>query len=182
MAQSLAQMYSRYAIPLCCMQSYADYAPGLGFSGGRLYFMTKLSGRIRKARVASGMSQRELARRLGVTRGAVANWECSQPSAPTSERLQHLAHATGVAFEWLATGRGVAAHQSSPDHIPAADMEYVEDPMELRLLRCFRAAPQRHHHRIVASLEARYIAAGESTGNGAKSRVLSNAVRDGVHR
>lgn len=116
--------------------------------------MTRLAGRIRKARISKGMSQRQLAICLGVTRGAVANWECASAALPATERLQRIAQATGVAFEWLATGRGSVGYEASHDEIPAADIELVEDPLELRLLRVFRAAPRRHHARIVAYVEA----------------------------
>ena len=116
--------------------------------------MTRLAGRIRKARMSKGMSQRQLAICLGVTRGAVANWECTSAALPATERLQRIAQATGVAFEWLATGRGTVGYEAYHDETPAADLEIVEDPLELRLLRVFRAAPRRQHARIVAYLEA----------------------------
>lgn len=116
--------------------------------------MTRLAGRIRKARLSKGMSQRELANRLSVTRGAVANWESASAALPATERLQRIAHATEVNFEWLATGRGAAGYDASRDEIPAADMEVVEDVLELRLLRIFRAAPLRQHARILTMLEA----------------------------
>jgi transcriptional regulator with XRE-family HTH domain len=121
--------------------------------------MTRLARRIRKARLSTGMSQRELAIRLGVTRGAVANWESANATLPATERLQRIANTTGVAFEWLATGRGAAGYQASPDEVPAADMEIVDDSLELRLLRIFRAAPLRRHASIIAMLEAVYITA-----------------------
>lgn len=119
--------------------------------------MTRLAGRIRKARLSTGMSLRDLAIRLGVTRGAVANWECANASLPATERLQRIAHATGVNFEWLATGRGATRYAVSLDDVPAADMEVVEDALELRLLRIFRSAPLRQHARIIAMLEADYV-------------------------
>jgi len=115
----------------------------------------RLAARIRVARQRAGIPQRELAERIGVTRGAVANWESATGVLPATERLQRIAHATGVAFEWLATGRGPAAYAPSLDDVPAADIEIVEDALELRLLRAFRAAPQRQHARIVEALETR---------------------------
>lgn len=115
----------------------------------------RLAARIRVARQRAGIPQRELAARIGVSRGAVANWESATGVLPASERLQRIAQATGVGFEWLATGRGTAPYQRSLDDVPAADMEIVEDVLELRLLRAFRAAPQRQHARIVEALETR---------------------------
>ena len=124
--------------------------------------MARLAGRIRKSRMSKGMSQRQLAIYLGVTRGAVANWECANAALPATERLQRIAQATGVAFEWLATGRGPAGYEASHDEIPAADIEIVEDPLELRLLRVCRAAPRRQHARIVAYVEAAHPRASAS--------------------
>ena len=115
----------------------------------------RLAARIRVARQRAGLPQRELAAMIGVSRGAVANWESATGVLPATERLQRIAHATGVAFEWLATGRGAAPYQHSLDDVPAADIEIVEDGLELRLLRAFRAAPQRQHARIVEALETR---------------------------
>ena len=110
--------------------------------------MTRLAGRIRKARLSVGMSQSALAACLGVTRGAVANWESVGGVLPATE----------ASFEWLATGRGASKHASSHEDVPAADMQIVEDRLELRLLHAFRAAPQRQQARIVEAVESRMVA------------------------
>lgn len=123
--------------------------------------MSELAGRIRKARVRMRLTQRELAILLGVTRGAVANWESANAALPATERLQRIAHATGVNFEWLATGRGVAGYQASREENLGTGLEIVIDTMELRLLRLFRASPLQQHARIIAMLEALYITALE---------------------
>ncbi len=104
--------------------------------------------RIRVARQRAGLSQQELASRLGISRGAVSNWENDSGTLPATERLQRIAVVTGVSFEWLATGRGPVRHDPDKDMVLAADAEMVEDPLELRLLRAFRAAPKREHLRI----------------------------------
>lgn len=115
----------------------------------------RLATRIRVARTRAGMAQGDLAAEVGVSRGAVANWESATGILPASERLQKIANITGVCFEWLATGRGGSQYQTSLDDIPVADIELVEDDLELRLLRAFRAAPQRQHLKIVEEVEAR---------------------------
>jgi transcriptional regulator with XRE-family HTH domain len=115
--------------------------------------MSRLAARIRKARQGTGLSQQQLAELLGISRGAVANWESANGVLPASERLQRIALATKVSFEWLATGRGTQPYTLSLEDISAGDMEIVEDPMELRLLRAFRAAPQRQHARILSFAE-----------------------------
>ena len=119
----------------------------------------RLAARIRIARVRAGMPQRELATHIGVSRGAVANWESANGVLPATERLQRIANATGVCFEWLATGRGGSQYRPCLDDIPTADIEVIEDDLELRLLRAFRATPQRQHLRIVEFVEERGPAA-----------------------
>ncbi|TYT27275.1 helix-turn-helix transcriptional regulator [Luteimonas viscosa] len=113
----------------------------------------KLSTRIRTARVRAGMSQADLAGALGVSRSAVGNWESAKGRVfPSTERLSELAMATGVSYEWLATGRG--APQAPSDGIPAADAEFVDDPVERRLLEAFRACNEQFKQAILTVLEA----------------------------
>ena len=113
----------------------------------------KLSTRIRTARTRAGMSQGELAEALGVSRSAVGNWESAKGRvSPTSERLSELALATGVSYEWLATGRGTPL--APIDGIPAADAEFVDDPIERRLLQAFRSGSDQFKQAILVVLEA----------------------------
>lgn len=113
----------------------------------------KLSTRIRTARTRAGMSQGELAEALGVSRSAVGNWESAKGRvSPSSERLSELALATGVSYEWLATGRGTPL--APIDGIPAADAEFVDDPIERRLLQAFRSGSDQFKQAILVVLEA----------------------------
>ncbi|QNN45356.1 helix-turn-helix transcriptional regulator [Thermomonas brevis] len=117
--------------------------------------MTTLAGRIRKARLRAGISQQQLAERLKVTRGAVANWEGANGVVPATERLQRIAQETGVSFEWLATGRGACKYEPLLDDIPGViGMELVSDHLELRLLHALRAVPRRQQGRIIKTVEA----------------------------
>lgn len=113
----------------------------------------KLSTRIRTTRVRAGLSQAELAESLGVSRSAVGNWESARGGVhPSSERLAELAMATGVSYEWLATGRGTPVTPS--DGIPAADAEFVDDLVERRLLQGFRACSEPLKQAILVLIEA----------------------------
>ena len=113
----------------------------------------KLSTRIRTARMRARMSQGELAELLGVSRSAVGNWESAKGRvSPSSERLSELALATGVSYEWLATGRGTPL--APIDGIPAADAEFVDDPIERRLLQAFRSGSDQFKQAILVVLEA----------------------------
>lgn len=99
----------------------------------------QLSARIRIARQRARLSQEALARQLGISRGAVANWECSVGALPATSRLEQLARITSVRFEWLATGRGGIGYEAAAEDVPAAEAEFVHDPVERRLLAAFRA-------------------------------------------
>lgn len=68
--------------------------------------MSTMSSRIRKARIACGISQTELARRLGIKRSAVTQWESPHGTVPNVDHLIKIAVEAGINFEWLATGRG----------------------------------------------------------------------------
>lgn len=98
-----------------------------------------LNMRIRAARLKAGLSQAGMAAALGVGRSAVANWECMNSVAPHCVRLTQIALLTGVSHEWLATGRGTPA--LGQEDVPAVDAEMVDDLLERRLLRAYRAAP-----------------------------------------
>ena len=105
----------------------------------------KIAVRIQVARHAAKLSQEALAEKLEVTRGAVANWECTDGTIPASHRLGKIATITGVSYEWLATGRGRMSTQHDLDDVvvPAVDALFVDDPLERRLVMAFRSAPAR---------------------------------------
>ncbi|MGN6234978.1 helix-turn-helix transcriptional regulator [Dyella sp.] len=62
--------------------------------------------RVREARGRTKKSQEDFAALLEVSRGAVAQWEMEHGTTPSVKNLAEIAKVTGVAFEWLATGRG----------------------------------------------------------------------------
>lgn len=68
--------------------------------------MSKLYERVREARALTKLTQEGLAGELGVTRSAVAQWEMAEGTAPSVDNLIGLARRSGMAFEYLATGRG----------------------------------------------------------------------------
>ncbi|MCD9086226.1 helix-turn-helix transcriptional regulator [Stenotrophomonas sp. SY1] len=113
----------------------------------------KLSVRIRTARVRAGLTQTDLAKRLGISRTAVVNWESEANRArPSGERLEEISHLTNVAWEWLATGRGQA--RLSSDGINALDAELIDDPIERRLLKAFRERNAHIKQAVLVLLEA----------------------------
>jgi len=111
--------------------------------------------RIRLARRHAGLSQAALGAAVGVQRSAVGHWEAARGKFPSVAHLREIALITGVQFEWLATGRGTMglSPDTALDSVAAADAMLVEDPLELRLLAAFRAAPTRSKAPLVEVVE-----------------------------
>ena len=106
--------------------------------------MSLLSGRIRKARDLMSLSQAELARRVGVKRSAVTQWEHPSGTTPSVDHLICIALQTGVRFEWLATGRGRS--RAEDIELPAAVIvdDYARDEHEsLALAHLRRLSPSK---------------------------------------
>ena len=115
-----------------------------------------LSDRIRRARRRALLSQSALAARVGVTASAVAQWEHPDGTSPALPRLQAIATATAVNFEWLATGRGRQQRGGKPEsaEIPAVKLDlFALDETEETLLRRFRALSPRARQMLVGFLQ-----------------------------
>lgn len=111
--------------------------------------------RIRLARRHAGLSQARLAEAIGVQRSAVSHWESPQGKNPSVDHLRAVATVAGVAFEWLATGRGKMqlSEDAMLDSVSAADAILVEDLLELRLITAFREASPRTRVSLVEIVE-----------------------------
>lgn len=59
--------------------------------------------RLKNAREASGMSQNQMASRIGVTAATIASWEKAE-NAPRANRMQMLASLLNVPLLWLLGG------------------------------------------------------------------------------
>jgi transcriptional regulator with XRE-family HTH domain len=98
------------------------------------------------------VTKAELARRVGVCASAAVQWEHPYGTAPSVANLARIAEITGVAFEWLATGRG-------PQRVAAEVGESALDPeclartlFEEQLLKVARQLPARHHEPLIQFL------------------------------
>lgn len=69
---------------------------------GMPFFMEKVGKRIAQLRKRRGETQQQFADMLGVTRGAVGNWELGK--GIKRENLILIAERTGVTVDWLAQG------------------------------------------------------------------------------
>ena len=72
-------------------------------STDNLKYNEKFSDRLRAARLCHGFSQEELADKLGVSNGAVGNWETG-PTIPRPQMLRKIEELLGVKIEQLLGG------------------------------------------------------------------------------
>lgn len=114
--------------------------------------MRSLSSRIREARKLTGISRAELARRVGVKPSASAQWEHDNGTAPSVRNLIQIATITGVSFEWLATGRGIARPKDLQE-IPAVSTEdFAHNLFEEQMLALARDIPSKWREPLVQFL------------------------------
>ena len=91
--------------------------------------------RLALARERQGLSQNQLARRLGLRVQTVKNWEADR-SEPRANKLQMLAGFLNVSMVWLMTGEGAGgpddtAEQTAPE--PGIS-EAITELRELRIM------------------------------------------------
>ncbi len=93
--------------------------------------------RLAAARAARGLSQDEVAARLGVRQRTLRSWEDDQ-AEPRANRLQMLAGVLGVSLRWLMTGVGEGGPAGAAE-APGADLgEILGEMQDLRadMARC----------------------------------------------
>jgi transcriptional regulator with XRE-family HTH domain len=112
--------------------------------------------RLGHAREAMGLTQAELARRIGVRVQTLRNWE-EDRAEPRANRLQLLAGMLNAPLVWLMSGQGAGPTRERPETDPARDAGAVLG--ELRRLRADQAAlverMARLEKRLRAALEPR---------------------------
>lgn len=89
-----------------------------------------LADQIRRQRHKIGISQRELATRLGVTAGAVGQWELGL-KAPSMPRLVKLSKVLNVSLDMLLGTSGEAAAQDLPRSPDTEDLLLIEEARRL---------------------------------------------------
>jgi transcriptional regulator with XRE-family HTH domain len=121
-------------------------------SSGESRYVGSLPDRVRHLRRTRKLSQAALAELLGVVPSAVAQWEGRSATSPTVEHLARMAEVGGIAFEWLATGRGPMRIGDGDTPSVAAE-SFARDILEERLLLAFRKIPARKRESLVRWLE-----------------------------
>ena len=109
-----------------------------------------LPTRIRKARLLTRLTQAELARRVGVKRSAVTQWEHPLGTTPSMHHLIQIAIETGTCIEWLATARGPCTFEDTAGSTASTNRD-THDPQEDEALLRFRRLPP-HKRRIALQI------------------------------
>ncbi|MCB2263160.1 MAG: helix-turn-helix domain-containing protein [Candidatus Thiosymbion ectosymbiont of Robbea hypermnestra] len=109
--------------------------------------MNTLGSRVTAARNRAGFSQAELAKRVGVTPGAINKIESGETKGAKPETLAALGRALGVSMEWLATGKETQAR--------VADMQgdYAPSQKTKRLLTAWAILPDDLQGSLLALVE-----------------------------
>lgn len=76
-------------------------------------------------------------------RSAVAQWENSDGTTPSTEHLAEIAIKTNVQFEWLATGRGPSKIDEAAMAAAVTMADIAENEIESRMLELMRRLPRR---------------------------------------
>jgi transcriptional regulator with XRE-family HTH domain len=119
-------------------------------------FMDRLAKRLKEARLRAGLSQAELATLIGVSRGAVGQWE-SNKAEPSNANMRAASDALKVSVDWLANNRG---EMSQAPIVPAmsADGELVESsklpPDQAKVINAARSGKATEVWRITSSMMA----------------------------
>lgn len=109
--------------------------------------------RIRRARSLAGLTQTEVARRVGVQRSAVTQWERKGGTTPSVCHLAQIACETQVCFEWLATGRGPCNPEAGEFDSAVIVEDFARDELESRVLQGLRRVPDRKREALVQVVE-----------------------------
>lgn len=87
----------------------------------------EIANRLLQYRKKSGLSQEELAEKIGVSRQAVSKWERAEAS-PDTDNLIILAEVYGVSLDDLLKGEGEPELKTEPDYeAPDENTTYVEE-------------------------------------------------------
>lgn len=84
----------------------------------------EVANRLLDLRKKSGMSQEELAEKLGISRQSVSKWERAE-SSPDTDNLIALAQIYGVSLDELLMGKESSNEDKNKEDIPDMGMEFI---------------------------------------------------------
>ena len=106
-----------------------------------------MNDRIKKVRTALGLSQQEFADRIGIKRGAVANYEVGR-NEPIDAVISLICREFNVSERWLRTGDGDMFVQISRDkeimRFVGDVMQGEDDNFRRRFLLALARLPEEH--------------------------------------
>lgn len=106
-----------------------------------------MNDRIKKVRTALGLSQQEFADRIGIKRGAVANYEVGR-NEPIDAVISLICREFNVSERWLRTGEGDMFVQISRDkeimRFVGDVMQGDDDNFRRRFLLALARLPEEH--------------------------------------
>ena len=106
-----------------------------------------MNDRIKKVRTALGLSQQEFADRIGIKRGAVANYEVGR-NEPIDAVISLICREFNVSERWLRTGEGDMFVQISRDkevmRFVGDVMQGEDDNFRRRFLLALARLPEEH--------------------------------------
>jgi transcriptional regulator with XRE-family HTH domain len=87
--------------------------------------------RLAGAREAAGLTQKDLAARLGVKLKTVRDWE-NDVNDPRANKLQMLSGVLNVTITWLLTGQGEGVEAPRTDDATAGAIEVLDEMRDIR--------------------------------------------------
>ncbi len=114
--------------------------------------------RVAAAREQAGLTQKELARRLGIRTSTVRNWE-NDLSEPRANRLSMMAGMLNVSMMWLINGQGEG--MDSPPDVGEVTPDMRVILTELREMRADMAARAEQMGRLEKRLRQVMLESGE---------------------
>lgn len=96
--------------------------------------MESLAVRIRQSRESKGLSQKQLAEKIGVSSSAISQYESTSHfnSEPSVKNLINISKILDISVEWLMTGRGI---QGIKDFLLNEQSIYKEDERLISLTK-----------------------------------------------
>lgn len=80
--------------------------------------------RLAAARESVSMTQKDLAKKLGIKLGTLRNWE-DDLNEPRANKLQMVSGILGVSMGWLLTGEGEGVEAPAESHVEPADVRAI---------------------------------------------------------